>query len=117
MASLPKGWSRPIKASEVEAVFPMARTVIWGDGPLRSWQTGRRGIVVALSADPRSGQEQPVLKLCAVPSDARSAISRWVRSVVAVEAAAWWAEASRVETSLMMGLHREWDYDARRSDL
>lgn len=89
----------------------MAQTIIWGDGPLRSWVTTRRGIVVSLTANPRSRQDQPELKLCLVPSNARAEIERWVRAVVSVDAAEWWAEVSSTETRLVMGANRTWEYN------
>lgn len=112
MAHMERGWSRPLKASDVELVFPMARTIIWGERPLHSWRSQRQGIVVSLNNNVRSGQEQPELNLCAVPSDAREAIEQWLRSVVGGEAAAWWAEVNSTEVGRATGAHRAWEYDA-----
>ncbi len=109
---LERGWSRPVKASEVADLFPMARTIQWTDGPLPEWRQKRRGIVVSLGHNRGSVQPQPELNLCAVPSDVRKAVEEWVRSVVVVEAARWWSEASASEARLATGLvHRYWTYD------
>ncbi len=89
---LPKGWSWPIKPSEVEKYFPgVGHTYwFWGSYRLRNRRLEEvRPPSFRLDWTPRSAMPQPVLTVFSVPSDKRASVRAWVEAVVAPQAHAW----------------------------
>jgi hypothetical protein len=85
---LPRGWSRPLKASEVPGLFPMAGSLTWNGRP-QTWREPPPFPVVWLAWSPDSATTQPVLTLWAVPSAQRSIIRRGVHETVSTQAQHW----------------------------
>jgi hypothetical protein len=110
MAAVPKGWSKPLKASEIAKVFPMTGTITW-NGPPQRWRSNNRRPVVWLWYNEISKIDQPVLTLWAVPSAARASVSEWIRTEVGPAAADWWAEITQSEVLLASRPSRQWSYN------
>ena len=92
---LPKGWSWPIKPSEVEKYFPGVGYTYWFRGSTkqqRAWTLGEpRPTSFRLTWTPRTAMPQPILTVFSVPSDLRKAVREWVEAVVLAQAHSWLA--------------------------
>ena len=101
---LPKGWSRPVKASEVSELFPMAGTLTWNGRP-QTWREPPPFPVVWLAWSPGSAGAQPVLTLWAVPSAERSNVRRGVHQTVSPQAHQWFASVVGATEVARAGYH------------
>jgi len=87
---LPQGWSYPIKASEVETLFPGVEYISWGWGTsrLRKWSPEERPSVF-LWWHPHTAMPPSRMSFAAVPSENRASIREWIEVMVAPEARVW----------------------------
>lgn len=82
---LPKGWSWPVKPSDVDEQFPGVGHVNWVTGALNK----KRTPTLYLTWQPRTAMPEAGLTISAVPSTDRAAIRLWIMDVVAPEARSW----------------------------
>jgi hypothetical protein len=109
---LPKGWSFPIKPSEVERYFPGVGYVYWvrGTAKLKDW-SARDQSFLYLAWQPRTAMPASILTVGAVPSEFRAEIRQWVDEVVGPEASAWMkALESKSPTWLDSGHRVNWKW-------
>ncbi len=85
---LPRGWSHPIKSSEIAASLPAGGSVTWNGRP-QGWQTAEERLVFWMAWSPRTAMPQPVMTVWAVPSRDRAAVRAWIDAVAMPEMQAW----------------------------
>jgi hypothetical protein len=115
---LPKGWSYPIKPSEVEKHFPGVGHVYWGWGSykLRDWKVEERPCFL-LTWQPRTAMPMLILTVAAVPSDKRARIRAWVEAVVAPQAQEWLRALKDRSPTWLDGKHQKtWTWRAPDSN-
>jgi hypothetical protein len=85
---MPKGWSRPLKPSDVPELFPIAEWISW-PGRAANWRESDALAVVWLRWHPNTAAPAYALTLYSVPSTQRNVIRRAIHTVVAKQAKEW----------------------------
>jgi hypothetical protein len=109
---LPKGWSFPIKPSEVEQYVPGVGHVYWVRAveKLQDWSARDQNFLY-LDWQPRTAMPASIFTIASVPSEFRAEIRKWIHEVVGPEATAWMqALESRSSTWLDSGHRISWTW-------
>ena len=88
---LPRGWSYPVKPSEIETLFPGVGHVYWWGWSRKRAAAKGNPTRLFLRWSPRSAMPQPGLTIVAVPSQYRQAVRAWIETQVAPAAKRWLA--------------------------
>lgn len=94
---LPRGWSWPLTATEVQHRFPQAARIEWTELQHRPHE--QEYIVLRAHWEPSSMAATPDLYVCAVPSVHRHAIRAALEGALGDEVASWFSTlAERPDT-------------------